>query len=69
MFAGEVQAQHVSIARDQKSIRGFFSQLPPEGVPIRVRYGDSQEGILREPFLARKIRPLEKECRSDAQNR
>ena len=67
MLVGEVQAHNVSIARDQKSIRGFFSQLPPEGAPIRVRYGDSQEGGLREPFSARKVRPLAKECRSDAE--
>jgi hypothetical protein len=69
MFAVEVQAHNVSIARDQKSIRGFFSQLPPEGAPIRVRYGDSQEGVLREPFFARRVRPLDKECRSDAEKR
>jgi hypothetical protein len=62
ILAGETSARGVSIARDQKSIRGLFDLEPPEGVPIRVRYGDSQEGVVPETFTRKKIRPLPKEC-------
>jgi len=63
MLIGDVAAERVSIAPDQKSIRGLFRRVPPEGALIRVRYGDSQEGILREPFVSQSVRPLPKECR------
>jgi hypothetical protein len=62
ILVGEVRAHSVSISRDQQSIRGFFHELPPDGAEIRVRYGDSQEGVLREPFSHRKVYPLPKEC-------
>jgi hypothetical protein len=62
ILVGEALAQGVSITRDQRSIRGYFHELPPEGGLVRVRYGDSQEGVLREPFARRHIRPLPKEC-------
>jgi hypothetical protein len=62
ILVGEMKAGNVSISRDQQSIRGFFHELPPDGAEIRVRYGDSQEGLLREPFLHRKVEPLAKEC-------
>ena len=62
IVANEQLAEGVSVSRDQKSIRGYFMQIPEEGARIRVRYGDSQEGVLREPFLRKSIRPLPKEC-------
>jgi hypothetical protein len=62
ILVGEVAARQVTIARDQKSIRGFFDRMPPEGETVLVRYGDSQEGALREPFSRAAVRPLPKEC-------
>jgi hypothetical protein len=62
ILAGETPARNVSIAPGQKSIRGLFDQEPAEGTPIRVRYGDSQEGVLREPFVRKNVRTLPEEC-------
>jgi len=62
LLIGETIASQVSIARDQRSIKGYFFELPSEGQAIRVRYGDSQEGELRERFFRKTIRPLSKEC-------
>jgi len=62
LFAGEIAARNVSIARDQKSIRGYFPELPREGAPIRVLYGDSQEGVVEGKFSRQTVRPLPKEC-------
>jgi hypothetical protein len=62
LLIGKSIAARVSIARDQRSIRGYFFELPAESQPIRVRYGDSQEGELRERFSRKTIRPLPKEC-------
>src|SRR5215831_18955806 len=55
LLVGTEVAQRTSIARDQRSIQGYFLQVPPDGQPIRVRYGDSQEGELRERFARAKI--------------
>src|SRR5438270_680028 len=55
ILVGKLKAHNVSISRDQESIRGIFHELPPEGAEIRVRYGDSQEGVLREQFSHRKV--------------
>lgn len=62
ILVGRDLARNVSIARDQKSIRGIFTELPADGSHILVRYGDSQEGIVPEPFLRHQVRPLPKEC-------
>ena len=62
LLIGETIAARVSIARDQRSIKGYFFDLPAEGQTIRVRYGDSQEGELRERFFRKTIRPLPREC-------
>jgi hypothetical protein len=62
LLIGKAIAARVSIARDQHSIKGYFFELPVEGQTIRVRYGDSQEGELRERFFRKTIRPLPKEC-------
>ena len=62
ILVGETPAESVSVARDQGSIRGFLPQLPADGAAIRVRYGGSQEGVLREPFRRDQVRALPKEC-------
>jgi hypothetical protein len=62
LLIGKTIAARVSIARDQHSIKGYFFELPTEGQTIRVRYGDSLEGELRERFFRKTIRPLPKEC-------
>ena len=62
LLIGPEIALRTSIARDQRSIQGFFFKLPPGGEPIRVRYGDSQEGELRERFSRERVRPLSRVC-------
>ena len=66
ILVGKTLAYSVSVSRDQQSIRGFFRDLPSEGGLIRVRYGDSQEGVLREPFSRRNVRPLPEGCGPNA---
>jgi hypothetical protein len=63
LLVGDEVAERVEVARDLRSIRGYFRQTLKNGSPIVVRYGDSQEGRLEQPFDARSIRPLPKECR------
>jgi hypothetical protein len=62
LLVGEEPAQRVAIARDQRSLRAFFLKMPPEQGVIRVRYGDSLEGVLAERFSSRRVRPLPKRC-------
>ncbi len=62
ILVGEQPAEHVSVARDQRSIRALLAEMPADGAVIRVRYGDSQEGVLREPFRRDQVRPMPKEC-------
>ena len=62
LFVGEARAYDVRISPDQHSLRGLFAQPPPEGGLVRVIYGDSQEGTVREPFSREKIRPLPTHC-------
>lgn len=62
IVVGGTVAQQTSITRDQRSIRGYFLQMPPDGAAIHVRYADSQEGIVLERFSRDKVRPLTKEC-------
>ena len=62
LLVGGQAAEHISIAPDQQSLRGYYRQMPPEGAPIRVRYGDSQEGEVRERFSRQTVLPLPKNC-------
>jgi len=62
VLVGEASAERVSVAPDQRSIRGYFREAPRDGAAIRVRYGDSQEGTLRERFSSRDVRPLPQGC-------
>jgi hypothetical protein len=62
LLVGVEVAQRTSIARDQHSIQGFFLREPHDKDAIRVRYGDSLEGELRDRFARTKILPLQKEC-------
>jgi hypothetical protein len=63
MFIGKMRAEMVEVARDQRSVRGYFRKGPADDAPILVRYGDSQEGVLEQPFDSRKVRPLPADCR------
>jgi len=62
VLVGDALARRVSISPDQQSIRGYFLEIPEDGQAIRVRYGDSQEGELRERFSRQNIRPIPKGC-------
>jgi hypothetical protein len=63
ILVGETAATRVEVARNLRKIHGYLLKTPKAGARILVRYGDSQEGILHEPFNAERIRPLPKECR------
>jgi hypothetical protein len=63
ILVGEQSAQRVDVSRDQRSIRGYLLERPPDGALIRVRYGESQEGELRERFDSKRIQPLPEDCR------
>jgi hypothetical protein len=62
IMVGDATALRVSVAPDQRSIRGFFRRPPADGGVIRVRYGDSQEGVLEGAFSRRNVRPLPRAC-------
>jgi hypothetical protein len=62
LLVGEEIAQRTCIARDQKSIRGYFLRIPPDGAAIRVRYGASLEGELGERFARNRVRSLDTDC-------
>lgn len=62
ILVGDAKAVRVSVAPDQRSIRGYFRQPPADGQPILVRYGDSQEGVLDGRFSRRDVRPLPRDC-------
>jgi hypothetical protein len=62
LLVGQQFADRVSISHDQRSLRGLFFKMPAEGEVIRVRYGDSQEGELRERFTRESVRALPKTC-------
>lgn len=62
LMVGRQFADRVSISHDQRSLRGLFFKMPTDGEMIRVRYGDSQEGELRERFARERVRALPKAC-------
>jgi hypothetical protein len=62
ILVGDQVASRVQIAPNQRSIRGFLADTPPEGAVIRVRYGPSQEGELEERFTHVRIRPVPEDC-------
>lgn len=62
ILVANVAAEGVTISPDQRSIRGYFLKMPPTGARIRVRYGESQEGVVSEAFLRERVRPLPKGC-------
>jgi hypothetical protein len=62
LLVGRLAAQRVTVAPDQRSLRGYFFGIPPNGSRIRVRYGESQEGVVRDPFRRSDIRPLPAGC-------
>jgi hypothetical protein len=62
LLIGELSAERVSISRDQRRLSGYFAQIPMDGAAIVVRYADSQEGVLAEPFSRVRIRPIPTGC-------
>jgi hypothetical protein len=62
ILVGGRAAERVEVARDQRSIRGYLRQTPKDGATVVVRYGDSQEGVVKERFSSRRIRPLPRDC-------
>jgi 3-hydroxyacyl-CoA dehydrogenase len=59
--AKAVNGKQASVPHDQRSMRGYFLQVPAEGQAIRVQYADSLEGKLRARFSRKAIRPLPKD--------
>lgn len=62
ILVGDQLATRVQVGPDQRSIRGFLAETPPEGAVIRVRYGQSQEGEVRERFSPERVRPRPQGC-------
>lgn len=62
LWVGKLQAELVSIAPDERSLRGYLRKLPREGAPVVVRYGESQLGRIPRAFHRNRVRPLPKEC-------
>jgi hypothetical protein len=62
ILVGDQKAQRVTVSRDQISILGYLLNEPEEGAVIRVRYGQSQEGVLKEAFTRKKLEPLPDKC-------
>jgi hypothetical protein len=62
ILVGDQSAQNVEISRDQRTIQGYLLKTPPDGATIRVRYGHSQEGELKERFAVGRMRALAQEC-------
>jgi hypothetical protein len=69
LLVGDLQAERVTIAPDERSIHGYLRTLPPNGSTIVVRYGASQEGTLEQTFHRHAIRPLPKDCQRDPDRR
>ena len=63
ILVGEMAAERTEVARDLRSVRGYLRKTPNDGAQVIVRYGDSQEGILEERFVASRIHPLPRDCR------
>jgi hypothetical protein len=63
ILIGESIARRTTVSPDQRSIRGYFLEVPADGGVVRVRYGDSLEGELRVRFSRQGIRPLPEDCR------
>jgi hypothetical protein len=63
ILVGKVVAERMEVARDLRSVRGYLRKMPEDGDRIVVRYGDSQEGVVKQPFDSKRVRPLPDECR------
>ena len=62
ILVGEESAEMVEITPDLRSVRGYLRKVPKDGAVIRVRYGQSQEGELRERVNLQRLRPLADDC-------
>jgi hypothetical protein len=62
ILVGDQRAQRVKVSRDQTSILGYLLDEPEEEAVIRVRYGQSQEGVLIEAFTRKRVEPLPDKC-------
>lgn len=53
---GEVLVQYPEIALNERSIRGFLTQMPREGSPIRLEYEGRTVAEVKEHFTQRKLK-------------
>ncbi len=63
ILVGDLVAERTEVMRDLRRVRGYLRKMPKDGARIIVRYGDSQEGVLKQPFHTKRVRPLPDECR------
>jgi hypothetical protein len=63
ILVGDLVAERTEVMRDLRRVRGYLRKMPKDGARIVVRYGDSQEGVVKEPFNSRRVRPIPNECR------
>jgi hypothetical protein len=63
ILVGDLVAERTQVMRDLRRIRGYLRKMPKDGARIVVRYGDSQEGVVKQPFDSKRVRPMPDECR------
>jgi hypothetical protein len=62
LLVGRVAAENVTVSPNQSELSGYFRKWPTHGGRIRVRYGQSLEGVFEERFDRDEVRPLPETC-------
>lgn len=62
ILVGNLVAERIEVTRDLRRVRGYLRKMPKDGARIVVRYGDSQEGVVKEPFDSKRVRPMPDDC-------
>lgn len=62
ILVGDLVAERTEVMQDLRRIRGYLRKMPKDGARIVVRYGDSQEGVVKQPFDSKRVRPMPDEC-------
>jgi hypothetical protein len=63
ILVGKLVAERTEVTRDLRRVRGYLRKMPKDGARIVVRYGDSQKGVVKQPFDSKRVRPMPDECR------
>jgi hypothetical protein len=63
ILVGNLVAERTEVMRDLRRVRGYLRKMPKDGARIVVRYGDSQEGVVKQRFDSKRVRPMSDQCR------